>query len=464
MAALALGSAPSRAGDEALRSELAARHVALAKKLEKQGFFREIRQELLLALELAPDDAAAREKLGYTRDGSTWRGLPAPARPSKAELSGALLQELVALHVDAAKKLVAAAKAAATDEERRALAGLALDESHDDVAARELLGFTRKGSGPWLSAREVAVRESFARATADARAQEPEKKAGEEALADFLGLGALERREAPNAVFLATPAASADLAALGRTVETVKRAWYDSLPKKDDAAPAPDAAKTRPTTRGHWLVVAASEHDAFVAKAAEPERRALAKQLRSWSGWIALPGTDEKVFVYESAHAASNRPEWAALTAVKTLVLATAPRGVAPPGFLVDGLSRFFAGRVTGKLEMAFVSTKQTRSVNERGAQTFEGFRATVRGALELSVEGDLERLAARSLNDLEEQDPAWDLAFVEFALARKPAALRSLLEHLSPDEPVARSVEKAFEEPIGTLEREVRAWAREEY
>ena len=461
--ALAALAAPVRGGDETLRSDLAASHVALARKLERPGLFREIRQELRLALELDPDCAAAREKLGYKREGTEWQGAPGPPRASKSELTGALLAELVSLHVDAAGKLDSAATRAATEDERRALAGLALDESHEDKGARELLAHTRKGTS-WVSPLEASVREVFVKSAADARAAEPEKRAGDAALADFLQLGALDRREAATAVFLATPGAGADLAEIGRTIDSVRRAWYHFLPKEETTTSGVPDARPRPATHPHWLVLAPSEHDAFVERAVEPQRRALAKQLRSWSGWVALPGSDEKVFVYESGLAASNRLEWAALTAVKTLLIQTTPRGVAPPGFLVDGLSRFFAGRVVGKLEISFVSTKTTRSVAERGAQTFEGFRAGVRGLLALSLDGDLGRLAAKNLNELEEADPAWSLAFVEHALARRPDALRALLKRLSPDETTTQSVEKAFGAPLAALERDLRAWAREEY
>jgi tetratricopeptide (TPR) repeat protein len=448
------------AGQDPVRTELAARHVALARKLEKGGFFREARRELLLALELDPDDAGARSRLGYKREGEAWTGTPAPPRPSRAELAGALLEECAALHREAAKSL--AAEAAATEDEpaRRSLAGLALEEDPNEKKAREVLRHVKKGF-LWVSPREALVLEVFASSAGESRVEPPKNVSGDAELVTLLGLGELHRLEDEHAVFLSTEASGADLLELARAIDTTRRAWAHFLPK--DAPPAGDVS--RPKTRARWLVVAPAEHDLFLDRASvEKGRRAVAKQLRSWSGWITVPATGEKAFVYESSLGALNRTEWAALTAVKTLLQQSLARTATAPGFLVEGFARFFSGRATGKVEISFVSTKETRSVQERAARGFDEFRAGVREVLARSLEGDLGRLVTKGLNELEEGDSEEAFAFVEYALARKPEALRAFLRAISPEEPVLATFERAFGSSASALEREMRAWAREEY
>jgi hypothetical protein len=477
-----LAAAVARA-DEAgvgpLRSELAAKHVARAKELEFQGFFQEARAERLVALELDPDQKDARFALGYKREGDEWKGQPAPARKDRHEWEGKPVSLTRALHEEAAARLAvlaAVAKKEGREEDARSLAGLALDEDQECRKAREVLGHQTSGKDDHLgrtiffSEREKAVRDAFAHAALAAKNDEPALTPGDEALEALLGLGPLDRRESEHAIYLATKAAKADLPALARYVDTIRHAWSELLAQDDAVAPS----TSRVGVKVRWIVVAPSEHEAFVAKAIlDPARRKLAKQLGSWSGWtLAGPrsadggatGDQEALFVYESSLAAENRAEWMALTAVKTLIQQRLPAKAPPPGFLVEGLGRFFAGRATGRIDMSFLSSKVSLSVHERTAWSWDELHANVRDALARSLEGDLRRLVSKSLNDLEDADSELALAFVEYLLARRPKELSSFVAALSPDEPALATLERVTGSKVEGLEREMRAWAREEY
>ncbi|HZU98710.1 MAG TPA: hypothetical protein VFF73_18535 [Planctomycetota bacterium] len=451
-----------------LATTLAKKHAALGKKLKQQGSWQEMRRELVLALELDRDCKDARIALGYKKEGDEWKGAPGPLKPDRAEPGPTLKNEIGTLHAEAAQKLVTAAldaKKAGKTDEARALAGLALDEDDDDAKARDLLDHVKLGK-TWTSPHERATRKVFADAAEAAKKEEPPITHGDEALEKLLDLGPLERRESEHAVFLATKKAAADLPALARTIDTIRHAWVALVPKpekpeppSDPAAPVASAAKTK----ARWIVVAPSEHQKFVEKAVtEKTRQPLAKQLKSFSGWTEVSG--EKLFLYECSLDPENRGEWAALTAVKTLIQQILPRKASPPGFLVEGLARSFAGRVTGRIDISFVSAKQSLSVHERSSLSFEQMRSFERTVLGLSLEGDFRKLVSKSLNDMEDVDSELALATVEFLLEKKTSETAKFLGALSPDEAPSVTLERILGTSLDQAERELRAWAREEY
>lgn len=454
-----------------LRAELAKKHAAVGKKLERSGCWREMRNELHLALALDPDCAEARAQLGYKRIDGEWKGAPPAPKPSRTQPSPALAKEIAATHGQSSWRLTEAAlaaKKADRPEDARALAGFALDEDPNDAKARALLEHEKSGK-VFTSVRERAVRTVFALGLDEAKKEAPPAVTGDLALEKLLDLGPLDRRESDHAVFLATRASKADLAELARTIDVIRRAWAELVPKEPKPQ-GPDVAPvaTRAKTKARWIVVAPSEHAKFVEKAvADEKRRPLAKQLKSWSGWT-LAGAEgaggEKLFLYECSLDAKNHAEWVALTAVKTLIQQTLPPKAPPPGFLVEGLARFFSGRTTGKIEMSFLSAKVSLSVHERAAMGFDELRAGVRQALILAPEGELRRLVSKSLNDLEDQDSELALAVVEFLLDRKGAEVPKLLAALSPDEPALATLERILGASAEKTEQELRAWAREEY
>ncbi len=469
-----------------LRSELAKKHAAVGKKLERSGLWEERRAELLLALTLDPDCPEARAQLGYKKVDGEWKGAPPAPKRSRDKPSPSLAKEIAATHGQASWRLMEAALAARKEErlaEARALAGLALDEDPNDAKARALLDHEKSDQGDqrehrgavFTSPRERAVRAVFTKALEGAKKDSPAAVAGDAALEKLLDLGPLERRESDYAIFLATKAAKADLAALARTIDVIRRAWAELVPERlPDAAPEPapgsDAVAPVPTrakTKARWILVAPSEHAKFVEKAIQDEtRRPLAKQLKSWNGWTQAgeKGAEERLYLYECCLDAKNHAEWGALTAVKTLIQQTLPPKAPPPGFLVEGLARFFSGRATGKIEMSFLSSNVSLRVHQRDALGFDELRAGVRPALVLAPEGELRRLVSKSLNDLEDQDAALALAAVEFLLDRKSKELPKLLAALSPDEPALATLERVLGASAEQTERELRAWAREEY
>src|SRR5437764_1159616 len=76
---------------KALATRIAARHVELAKALEKSAAHEAV-LELALAIEVSPDDKTAREKLGFKRDGAVWRGYPQLPPPTAEPLEEKLRQ------------------------------------------------------------------------------------------------------------------------------------------------------------------------------------------------------------------------------------------------------------------------------------------------------------------------------------------------------------------------------------
>jgi hypothetical protein len=447
------------------RADLAQKHYLLAKKLEKPGCWHEMRAELLLAIELDPDNKDARFKLGYKREGDSWKGAGMADKKSRAEPSSALQKEIYALHGEAASRLAEAALAAKKNGDEataHALAGLALDEDAQCAPAREVLGHERK-YGNWASPRERKVRQTFFDAIDAAKKDEPPARAGDESLEKLLELGPLDRRESETFVFLSTKAAKADLVSLARTIDEIRHAWAELVPRPEvegDAAAVTSHAKTK----ARWLVVAPSEHAKFVDHAVKDEsRRPLCKQLGSFSGFTQAANQDV-YFLYECSHEEKNRPEWAALTAVKTLIQQNLPQKAPPPGFLVEGLARFFAGRTTGRVDISFVTPRATLTVHERSSVDFDTLRVTIRAAIAQSPEGFLRGLVNKSLNELEDQDSQLALAFVEFLLAKKPKEVARYLGAVSPSEPAPATLERVLGASPEEVERELRAWAREEY
>jgi hypothetical protein len=260
-----------------------------------------------------------------------------------------------------------------------------------------------------------------------------------------------------------------DQAELVRALELTRAAWRGLLDKGDArfalAGDPPRAREPRDeappeANRPRFLVLGPQEHPTFVDRAVEEPRRPLAKQLKSWSGWLEL--TTGKVFTFECALPPSHRGEWVVLGATKTL-LGSKVRA-ACPGFLVEGLTRFFDGHVTGRAELSYVNTKESRSVRERNARTFDDLRASVRGAFQLSLDGDLAKVVSKHLNDFTDDDSLVALAFVEFALEKHRAELKELLGAITDKETVLETFERCMKKSCAELERELREWARAEY
>ena len=151
------------------------------------------------------------------------------------------------------------------------------------------------------------------------------------------------------------------------------------------------------------------------------------------------------------------------LNAVKTLLVTQTGAKAPCPGFLVEGLTRFFDGRVTGRAELSYVSTHETSSQKDRKAVSFEELRGTIRAAWIAAPEGELRRLASKTLNDLDDRDSALALAFVEWALDQHRAGLRAFLGSLDPQAGVPEQLEKALGASLDALERELRTWVRVE-
>ncbi len=460
---LLLALATAAHADE-LRTELAQKHALLGKKLEKPGCWHEMRVELLLAIELDQDNKDARFKLGYKRDGDSWKGACMADKKSRVAPSESLQKEIVTLHGEAASRLAEAALAArknGDDATARTLAGLALDEDAQCTPAREVLDHERK-YGNWASPRERKVRQAFFDALDAAKKEEPAARPGDESLEKLLELGSLERRESETYVMLGTKAAKTDFASLARTIDVIRHAWAELVPRPEVEGEA--AVTSHAKTKARWLVVAPAEHAKFVEHAVKDEtRRPLSKQLGSFSGFTQAPNGDV-YFLYECSHEEKNRPEWAALTAVKTLIQQNLPQKAPPPGFLVEGLARFFAGRTTGRVDISFVTPRATLTVHERASLDFDTLRVTIRAAIAQSPEGFLRGLVNKSLNELEDQDSQLALAFVEFLLARKPHEVARYLAAVSPSEPAPATLERVLGATPEEVERELRAWAREEY
>lgn len=470
---VSLDSPSGLAQDERPVSEIADAHVALAKKLEKVGNRPEARAELLLALVLDPDHAAARARLGYEKDGEAWKGAPAPPGRARAPLKGQLARERDELHRKSAAKLARLAREAKDSGDEaaaRRLAGLALDEDPDSNAAREVLGHERRHP-LWLSPRQKKLAAAFAEAAKKVPKGEERTGPLDDELAAKLMLGNLVRRETPHAVILATKdAGDVGLEDLARTVEVVRASWRHFVGEGDEnfavEGEEPRPGRPMPAAEGdrrpRWLVVAGSEHATFLERlVADKTRHETAKKLKSWSGWVELPSA--KLFGYEGAFGPSHREEWVALTTVKTLLIQAVPKKVHAPGFLVEGLTRFFGGWTTGKAELSYLGGATSTGGADRKATSFDDLRLSVRPVLRESLEGDLRRLVSKSLNELDDTDSALAFAFVEFAFETRRVQLRELLAGLREDETPLAAFERLFGAPEA-VERELRTWARAEY
>jgi hypothetical protein len=472
---LAVISAPVASGEDAAhetRHGIADRHVDLAEKLEKKHP-REAFEELVIALEMDPNDYRARTKLGYKRDeNKVWRGNPQLPLPGPA-LDAKLLQERDHVHKDSATKLLFAAKHLAEDkknDDARALAGLALEENLEEKGARDMLGHEKRGEA-WTSPRERHIRAAFAKALASAKGGEAKASGDDEALAKLCGVGALDRKESEHAVIYSSKAANVEADALLRTAETAWLAQRYFIAGDDNGFSVEGDPKRQatggleaPNARPDWLIVADAEHGPFIeASLADKSRHAFAKSLTGWAEWQVVPSG--QVLLCEGHFAQQMRAEWVSAGMADYLTwMPLGKRALQIPEFMQEGVKRFFSGHVSGRAEIFYANLGSSTSKRSFQASTFDALRAHAREGLREVPPGELRSLLAKKTNDLDQVDSAVALAFMDFLLARKRAELATFFTSLKEGDPGVPTLEAATKKTIEELDAELREFVREEY
>lgn len=458
----------------ALGHDLSEKHLALAKKLDEGGHKAEGFRETLLALALAPDSPGARARLGYKKDGAAWRGAPArPAADSKP-LDGKLAGEREALRKAASQKLLdlaKRAKAGALDDDARRVAGLALEETQDLAAARELLGHEKAGAA-WTSAREARIAAAFAAALEKANPARPEKPdADDAAFASALGLasagpatgGLVTTGHA--SVHTSAGAKEEKPEALARVVEAAWGALRFYLGGEDGAfSLAGPRASGTPLSVGkiRAVVAAPGEYAALVDRVtSNKDAAAFFKTCQGFHDRASLPSGPAWVCV--TSEAAATRGESLADLVVDVHMDATLPAGSPSPDFVLEGLRRFVAGHAAGRVDTLYAKPGSSGRRSFEGG-TFADFRGTVRETLGQGLEGDLRALLGRGQNELERADSAVAYAFVDWALEKKRGELVAFLAGLKSGEAPVATFERAFQASVEDVERALRAWARQEY
>src|SRR5207248_10100389 len=97
-------------------------------------------------------------------------------------------------------------------------------------------------------------------------------------------------------------------------------------------------------------------------------------------------------------------------------------------------------------------------------AGSIDSLRARVRGVVQEGLEGELRSLLTKGVNDLEHTDSATALAFIDYCLAAKRGSLAAFMAELKPDETPIATFERTFKQSVEEVERDFRAWVREEY
>lgn len=430
-----------------LARSIAGKHLVAARRLEKRP--REAYEELALALAIDPSNELARSRLP--------RDVPPPsAKPLLENEKKTLAKE----HAQNAAKLVALArraKAGGLEDDARRIAALALEEDPGDAAARELLGHARSGEA-WLSPREAALRAEFAKvppAKPEAALPEP--------IAAVTKVGGLTGLETPHASYLVSRAAGP-----GGLEELVRRAeatWslVESILEGRAATPGKQAtgAAAVSSERVCFLVVAEAEHAPFVkAVVKDAKLHAYASSLGGWNQEVALKSGS--VYILESFFAPEFRVEWAC-NAV-TALLASRHYATTPPGFIDDALKRYFGGRVSGRADHSYSERASGQGSDDDEGASFDELRSRVRPALRLAPEGFLRVLLAKKAQELTLEDSAIALALADLLFAKQRDRVLPLISSFKGDELPAATVERVLGKKLEDLERELRAFAREEY
>jgi len=481
---LAAGAFVARADEpgKGLRDTIADKHVALAKKLEK-AHPRECYEELLLALEMNPDNHDARAKLGYKRDADKkWRGAPVIPGLSNDELDPKLKTERARERKDAAGKLAKLAKDLEKNgktDDARMIAGLALEEIADDRAvadaaneekiARAVLGHEKKGDA-WRSAREQKIDAAFEKALQAAKPAEAKNVPDD--VTKLAGLGALQGKENAHARVMWTGSAeSVDADALIRAAETAWNAQryfiagddagfsVDGEPKREATGAAP-----APTLRPDWLVVANSEHAPFVEHAVSDKGlHAFAKGLVGWANYYRVNG--QNYLIHEGHFVPTVRAEWVAAGMSEFLTAAPLQkRYEAVPDLVNEGLKRFFSGHVSGRVDICYSSAGSSTGKRAFKAGSFDQLRLLARLGLQQAPEGELRSMLAKKVNDLDQLDSAVALALFDFLLATKRQELANFYAEVKLDEPALTTFERVMKKSVEDVEQELRAWVRQEY
>lgn len=457
---------------QSTRSGIADRHVGLAKKLEKKNP-REAFEELLLALEMDPDDHEARTKLGYKRDANkVWQGAPVAPAASGGEIDKKLKEEMAHVRKDSATKLISLAKQLRDDrklDEAKYIAGLALEEDVDAKIPREILGHEKRGD-TWICSREARIRAAFATAMKGAKGGEAKAFADQAQLEKLCGVGALERRESAHAILYWSKAApQVDANALVIAAET---AWlaHRYFVAGDDNGFAVDGEPKREATGGikapafkpSWLVIDRAEHKTFIeAAVADKKQHDFAKGLAGWQAWYPL--TSGTILLFEGSFNPTIRTEWVVGGMSEFLTLEPmGKRSALLPDFLQEGIKRFFAGHVSGRAEIFYANTGSSTSKRSFRAGSFDLLRSHARHALRVAPDGELRSLLAKKTNDLDQLDSAIALAFFDYLLARERGGLAAFLGTLA--EAPIQTLEKVVKKSMEEIEREFRLWVREEY
>ncbi|HZV03341.1 MAG TPA: hypothetical protein VFF73_41940 [Planctomycetota bacterium] len=470
LAALALGDETAA---KQTRDQLAEKHVQFAKKLEEKKFPREAFEELLLALELNPENTEAREKLGYKLDeNKRWTGIPAVPKQGDG-LEVALEKERDKEHKEAASKLASLARAKKSEgknDEMVVLAGLALDEYPDDRSAREVLGFEKKTEG-WQTPRERKIQAAFTKALNGAKAGDAKESPPDEAFTKYCQLGKLSRRESDHGVAWHTSAApSVDSEQLLKAADATFVAYryflagedtgfsVEGEPLRAEAALAPSAS-----VKPNWLVVADNEHAPFIEKTIKDEKeQALGKALTGYCSWHKIAG--EQALIIEGHFAPNLRREW--VSGTYTEFLTSAPLGVknaaAIPDFISEGQKRFFSGHVSGRAEIFYTSGYTGRKKFQQG--TFETLRSHVRATLRAAPEGELRRLLGKQASEMDAYDSGLALAFFDFMIATKRSELAKFLTSIKAGQSAQFTLERAVGVSVDALEADWRVWVRSEY
>ncbi len=456
------------------RHAAAEHHVALAERLEKKHP-REACLELLLALEMDPDDAKARAKLGYTKDeNKVWRGAPQVPAATAAEVEPAALQEIDRARRDAASKLARLAKRLRDEkkpEDARLIAGLALDENPDEKTARDLLGMEKRGEA-WTSARELKIRAAFAKALEGAKGGEVKASPDDDAFEKLCGVGALDHARSPHAaLYWSKEASKVDAAALLRLAEA---SWlaHRYFVSGDDAGFTVEGEPKRaatgvapaPRAKPYFLVVTEPEHAKFVeAVVTDPKMQAFAKGLGSWADWKTVP--TGSILLSEASYEPELRGEWVSGGMASFLTQSLlGDHAELLPNFLDEGLSRFFSGHVSGRAEIDDQNAGASSSARAFEGGSFDALRARVRRVLVETPEGGLRALLAKKTNEIDQDDSAMALALVDFLLAAKRPELASFLAGLSESELPLATLERVLKKSVEDLERELRDFVRVEY
>jgi hypothetical protein len=404
-----------------VEKDLLGRHLKLARKLKKPPVEWPRWVELKSALSIDPEHRASLKLLPDV----------APFLPSGDDK--AYLEARRRIDGHAAKKLGAllerAQRGGLEGEAIGAVARRLLRYDPDHAGARAALGFSGQ-AGRWLGADARSRRHSYGLALAKADSGKG-VAARLPALTRALGLN-LRFHESPHAIVAGVTVTAAEMATVARSCEVTWAALHYDLFGVEGPFSTPGdrpvtATKLKAVAKPLFLVLDDNtQHQRYLDTIVSGrERKARGKKLT----FVSTYWKPEKVSVFESRGRRRFLAEWASMMTASYLIRRRF--GGNRPAVLVQGLTRYYSGEVSGHAYVRMLAGGTLSDGKERFRRgDYDQLRALAREARDRFWSESPAGLGfSKTLDGLNRADLARATAFADFLVTRRRGELLRLLQ-----------------------------------